>query len=162
MVLEAALGYRLTWKGMYGRRALCCITAEQENRVDLSPAPASKTRAAAHLPSAASDTVKEQPVHKVPLHSVLPSFRFPNISDLKRKPWTMSGLVSKTRLSWALVVVVKEGQRSLHLIKKNYRGKISYFSKSARGVQDKVGFGEVRKLLFIFTHPVYVNTAKEK
>ena len=60
---------------------------------------------------------------------------------------SMTGLVSKTRLSWALVVVVKENRRSLHLIKKNYRGKISYFSKSARGVTDKLGFGEVRKFV---------------
>ena len=59
---------------------------------------------------------------------------------------SMTGLVSKTRLSWALVVVVKDNRRSLHLIKKNYRGKISYFSKSARGVTDKLGFGEVRKI----------------
>ena len=56
----------------------------------------------------------------------------------------MSGLVSKTRVSWALVVVVKDDIKSLHLIKKSYRGKILYFSKTARGVPDKIGFGEVR------------------
>ena len=63
-------------------------------------------------------------------------------------PYTMSELVSKSRVSWGLVIVVKNEVKSLHLIKKNYRGKISYFSKSARGVQDKIGFGEVRNLLF--------------
>ena len=55
----------------------------------------------------------------------------------------MSGLVAKSRVSWGLVVVTQEGKKYLHLIKKNYRGVVSYYSKSARGVTDKVGFGEV-------------------
>ena len=55
----------------------------------------------------------------------------------------MSGLVPNTRGSLALVVVVKDGVKSLHLLKKNYRGQLSYFSKTARGVPDKIGFGEV-------------------
>ena len=55
----------------------------------------------------------------------------------------MPGLVPKTRVAWALVVVKVNGVKSLHLIKSSYRGKISYYSKSARGVTDKIGFGEV-------------------
>ena len=58
----------------------------------------------------------------------------------------MSGLVTNTRVSWALVVVVQDGVKSLHLLKKNYRGQLAYFSKTARGVPDKIGFGEVRFL----------------
>ena len=58
----------------------------------------------------------------------------------------MSGLVPNTRVSWALVVVVKDGVKSLHLLKKNYRGQLTYFSKTARGVPDKIGFGEVSLL----------------
>ena len=55
----------------------------------------------------------------------------------------MSSLVSKTRVSWAFVVVTLNGSQTLHIIKKSYRGKLTYYSKSARGVTDKVGFGEV-------------------
>ena len=57
--------------------------------------------------------------------------------------FTMSIYIPNTRVAWGLVVVIKNNVRSLHLIKKNYRGKISYYSKSARGVPEKVGFGQV-------------------
>ena len=59
----------------------------------------------------------------------------------------MSDLVAKTRVSWAIVVVNLTGVKSLHLIKKSYRGNITYYSKSARGVVDKIGFGEVQSLI---------------
>ena len=55
----------------------------------------------------------------------------------------MSSLIPKTRVSWALVVVQVDGVKSLHLIKKSYRGQLSYYSNSARGVTDKIGFGQV-------------------
>ena len=56
-----------------------------------------------------------------------------NFSELK-----MSGLVPKTRVAWALAVVKVNGVNSLHLIKRNYRGQLSYYSKSARGVTKTV------------------------
>ena len=55
----------------------------------------------------------------------------------------MATLVPKSRVSWGIVVVEVESVKSLHLIKKGYRGDISYYSSSGRGVVDKVGFGEV-------------------
>ena len=54
-----------------------------------------------------------------------------------------SGLTQLTRVAWALIAVDVSGVRSLHLVKRNHRGKLGYFSKSARGVSDKIGFGEV-------------------
>ena len=56
----------------------------------------------------------------------------------------MATLVPKSRVSWGIVVVEIESVKSLHLIKKGYRGDISYYSSSAGGLVDKVGFGEVR------------------
>ena len=61
----------------------------------------------------------------------------------------MASLVSKTRVAWAFVVVNVNGVKSLHLIKKSYRGNIAYYSNSARGVVDKIGFGEVGYDLFV-------------
>ena len=55
----------------------------------------------------------------------------------------MSSLIPKTRVSWSLVVVKVDDVKSLNLIKKSYRGQLSYFSNSARGVTDKIGFGQV-------------------
>lgn len=55
----------------------------------------------------------------------------------------MSGLVPQTRVSWGLGVM-KGGERSLHLLKRDYRGRVKYYSKSARSSTEKNPFGQVK------------------
>ena len=55
----------------------------------------------------------------------------------------MSDLVDQTRVSWGLGIVTT-GKRSLHLLKRDYRGKVKYYSKSARTSLVKDPFGQVK------------------
>ena len=63
-------------------------------------------------------------------------------------------LVPQTRVSWGLGIR-KSGQRSLHLLKCDYRGNVKYYSKTSRCLPEKVPFGQVRGFCFIFKPSMY-------